>query len=375
MECPENTGDPIMKKWYQKIFFLSAFLFCLLALCGCGKHYSRSDAARWFRQQVLDEKIVVSGNHLDQENRDGYTDRIWIAYLADLPEVEFKLISHQYYSLFPASSMETTYHLEMGKYYLRNYQEQYPYGLEDVQCQQLSDLLSVGKLYDNAAEIETVCLQLEHLNDYISQQEYPCRIRFGIAFREPQTFVADSDADTLSSHDSYVYLYNDDEELTEDGLSAVLEQKAKDALAKYAAAYRLETEQVGEEQMEQAVIRNSKNRFSITRADGLLLCYPDLILAHNGAMSFGCLYEVLLREGTYQLTGTPEKFSFVTADGLTCSFSYSYREASKTVSDNSKAEFFYYVVNGEKIILSGRPFIDNDHFLSLTGSSFKTLRN
>ena len=65
----------------------------LLILCGCGKHYSRSDAAKWFRQQVLDEKIVVSKNHLDQENRDGYTDRIWMAYLADLPEVEFKLIS------------------------------------------------------------------------------------------------------------------------------------------------------------------------------------------------------------------------------------------------------------------------------------------
>ena len=364
-----------MKKQFQIVYSFFILFSILLILCGCGKHYSRSDAAKWFRQQVLDEKIVVSKNHLDQENRDGYTDRIWMAYLADLPEVEFKLISHQYYSLFPASSMETTYHLEMGKYYLRNYQEQYPYGLDDVECQELSDLLSVGKLYDNAAEIETVCLQLEHLNDYISQQEYPCRIRFGIAFRESQTFVADSDADTLSSHDSYVYLYNDDEELTEDSLSAVLELKAKDALAKYAATYRLEMEQVEEEQMEQAVIRNSKNRFSITRADGLLLCYPDLILAHSGAMSFGCLYEVLLREGTYQLTGTPENFSFVTADGLTCSFSYSYREASKTVSDNAKEEFFYYVVNGEKIILSGRPFIDNEHFLSLTGSSFKSLRS
>lgn len=363
-----------MKQQFRIVYSFFILFSILLILCGCGKHYSRSDAARWFRQRVLDEKIVVSGNHLDQENRDGYTDRIWMAYLADLPEVEFKLISHQYYSLFPASSMETTYHLEMGKYYLRNYQEQYPYGLDDVECQELSDLLSVGKLYDNAAEIETVCLQLEHLNDYISQQEYPCRIRFGIAFQEPQTFVAAPDTDSLSSHTSYVSVYNDDENLTENDLTAVLEQKAIDALAEYAAVYRLAEEQVEEEQMERAVIRNSEKRFSITRSDGLLLCYPDLILAHGGAMSFGCLYEVLLREGTYQLTGTPENFSFVTADGLTCSFSYSYREASKTVSDNAK-EKFYYVVNGEKIILSGRPFIDNEHFLSLTGSSFKSLRS
>lgn len=364
-----------MKQQFRIVYSFFILFSILLILCGCGKHYSRSDAAKWFRQQVLDKKIVVSKNHLDQENRDGYTDRIWMAYLADLPEVEFKLISHQYYSLFPASSMETTYHLEMGKYYLSNYQEQYPYGLEDVQCQELSDLLSVGKLYDNAAEIETVCLQLEHLNDYISQQEYPCRIRFGIAFQEPQTFVAAPDTDSLSSHTSYVSVYNDDENLTENDLTAVLEQKAIDALAEYAAVYRLAEEQVEEEQMERAVIRNSEKRFSITRSDGLLLCYPDLILADISAMSFGCLYEVLLREGTYQLTGTPENFSFITADGLTCSFSYSYREASKTVSDNAKEEFFYYVVNDEKIILSGRPLIDNEHFLSLTGSSFKPLRS
>ena len=222
-----------MKKWVSEniLFYLLFFSVCWL-FAGAESITAADDAARWFRQQVLDEKIVVSGNHLDQENRDGYTDRIWMAYLADLPEVEFKLISHQYYSLFPASSMETTYHLEMGKYYLRNYQEQYPYGLDDVEYQQLSDLLSVGKLYDNAAEIETVCLQLEHLNDYISQQEYPCRIRFGIAFREPQTFIADSDADTLFSHDSIcVSVTTTMKSLRKTACLQFLEQKAKDALA------------------------------------------------------------------------------------------------------------------------------------------------
>ncbi len=105
-------------KKYLRITVISAFfLFCASALSGCG-HYSRRETAEWFQQNVVDEGIFVSKEYTEREGDDGYTDRIWSAHLKELPEVEFELISNKSLSLFPYYDIETTYYLEIGRYYL-----------------------------------------------------------------------------------------------------------------------------------------------------------------------------------------------------------------------------------------------------------------
>ena len=78
-------------------------------------------------------------------------------------------------------------------------------------------------------------------------------------------------------------------------LADTLQNRARNAFAGYAAAYRLETDQFTEDQLNTAASNYSSLRFSITRPDGTELCYPELILAYYDSMSFGCLYEVLVR--------------------------------------------------------------------------------
>ena len=109
------------------------------------------------------------------------------------------------------------------------------------------------------------------------------------------------------------------------------------------------------------------------------ICYPELILRYPDSMPIGCLYEVLIREGTYQVTGTPKEFTFTAADGSVCSFSYSYRIQPGSTDGASydvlTPESFYYLSDGSKVILPEGPFINGELFLTLTGSTFDTINS
>lgn len=367
-----------MKNCLRISAVLSVFLFCALAFSGCG-HYSRREAAGWFQGNVVDAGILVSKEYTERGG-----DRVWTAHLKDLPEVEFELISEANFSLFPSYNMATTYHLEMGRFYLENYKDKNPSALNglDTNTADRNHLLAVRGIYDTTEEIETICRQMENLENYIAAQDYPCQIRYELAYREPLTFLAGNTEDTFISRDTYIF---------EDGggsapdardaesLARLLSYEANESFAEYAAAYRLETEQFSEDQLSEAVNERGDYRFTITRPDGMQICYPELILRYPDSMPIGCLYEVLIREGTYQVTGTPKEFTFTAADGSVCSFSYSYRIQPGSTDGASydvlTPESFYYLSNGSKVILPEGPFINGELFLTLTGLTFDTINS
>ena len=64
---------------------------------------------------LLTKQSLSPGITQNAKSEEGYTDRVWSAHLKDKPEIEFELISHPTYNLFMDYTMETTYHLEMGK--------------------------------------------------------------------------------------------------------------------------------------------------------------------------------------------------------------------------------------------------------------------
>ena len=372
-----------MKKYFKVLCLLSVFLFCALSLSGCG-HYKRSEAAAWFKENIADETIAVSKDYTERENEYGYTDHVWNAYLKDLPEVKFELISHAGYSLFPTYDMETTYHLEMGKYYLEHYLDENPGALNYLEISEngYSDVMYISGVYDTKDEIADFCRQLEHLDNYILDQKYPCRFLYGLAYREPLTYPDGNTSGTLLRNDTYVSeaggtaLENDSEQ---DGNSSFespsesLRRSAEESFAHYAAVYRLNLDLFTEEQLKDAVNADSDYRFTITRPDGTQLCYPELLLRHSDEMSFGTLYEVLLREGNYQLTGSPEAFTFTSADGSIYSFSYSYYRTWGIGADSSQAGSsgsFYCLSDNTEVYLSGQPLIDTELFAELTGLTF-----
>lgn len=371
----------ILKKSLRIAAVLSFFLFCAFAFSGCG-HYSNREAAEWFQENVVDEGIMVSKEYTDRENSSGDAERVWTAHLKDLPEVEFELISHRTVSLFVTYDMETTYHLEMGRFYLENYKDSSPSALSGLETgtDVSEEHLTVSGIYDTASEIDTICREMGNLEDYIAAQEYPCQITYALAYREPLTFDAAEEPFTMR----YTCVSEDGGGSVPDSLNAgtladTLRDRARKAFAGYAAAYRLETDQFTEDQLDAAAGQYGSLRFSITRPDGTELCYPELILAYYDSMSFGCLYEVLVREGTFQVSGTPEEFTFTSANGSVCSFSYSYRVPGNSSDETSggmpRLGSFYYLSGETKVILTDSPLIDSERFSALTGLTFDTLDN
>lgn len=369
-------------KKYLRITVISAFfLFCASALSGCG-HYSRRETAEWFQQNVVDEGIFVSKEYTEREGDDGYTDRIWSAHLKELPEVEFELISNKSLSLFPYYDIETTYYLEIGRYYLDNCLESDPSALSglEVSTDEYWHQVIISGIYDTLTELDTFCRKMEAIENYMSQQDYPCKITYRLAYREPVTYCADSADDMFSGHDTYISVDGSGSSPDSPGpevLGNTLRNKARNAFAGYAAAYRLETDQFTEEQLDNAVSEYSDRRFTITRPDGMEICYPELLLARYDSMSFGCLYEVLVREGVYEVSGTPEEFTFTASDGSSCSFSYSYKMSEDSSGKSSDiggcTGAYYYLSDGDKVILSDAPLIDSEQFSELTGLSFKSI--
>lgn len=358
-----------MSKYARKLFLLFfLLLLCILTLSGC-RHYKRSEAAQWFKENVVDETIAVSKDYTERKNDAGYTDRVWSAHLKDKPEIEFELISHATYSLFMDYTMETTYHLQMGKYYLGHYLEEYPDALDgfDIKESNHQYMLDISGIYDTYGEIRELGSELKQLENYITGQEFPCSMQYSLAYREPLTFLNENSPYGAAYHDTWVFGTDDADSI---------ERKAQEEFARYAATYRLETEQVPSEQLQDAVNTNGNYRFTITRADSMELCYPELLLSSSDSMTFGCLYEVLSREGTYDAAGTPEEFTFTSAVGRSCSFSYSYHAPLECWSEDTgyyTREQYYYMEDGTQVPLTEDPFIDNELFKALTGCSFHTI--
>lgn len=372
-----------MKNCRKSLIVLSVCLFFTIGLSGCG-HYDRDEAAAWFKENIADETIAVSKDYTKRENENGYIDHVWEAHLKDLPEVEFELISHAGYSLFPTYNMETTYNLEMGKYYLNRYLNENPDSLDNlnISAANYNSMVYVSAVYDNGNEIPGLCSQMEQLDHYLLNQEYPCAMQYGLAYREPLTLPGEKSAAASPYFDTYVSekggteKKNRTEQKESDNSETPTEtlcRRAQESYVHYAAVYRLDLDQFTEEQLQNAANKDIYYQFIITRSDGTQLCYPELLLRYSDKLSFGTLYEVLLREGNYQVSGTQENFEFTSVDGSICSFSYSYYRSSENGRDNSETAgsgSFYYLKDDTEIFLSDQPLTDSELFAELTGLTF-----
>ena len=110
-------------------------------------------------------------------------------HLKDLPEVEFELVSTGYYSLFFSYKMETDYDLVMGEYYLDRFLEGNPGALDrfEISPDRYADELTLYAVYDTPSEIESLCHDIQRLDDYLASQEHPCRMTYALSYREPLT--------------------------------------------------------------------------------------------------------------------------------------------------------------------------------------------
>ena len=141
-----------MKKTISPVLDLIVSAAVLL-LSGCSRHYTQDEAEKWFRENVVDAPIDISVDYTEEKGADGYTDHVWTAHLKDLPQVEFELISDAGYSLWSTYSMDTTYHYEMGKYYLQEYRRENRESIPLIISSRRNNIMTLGTSYKYREEL------------------------------------------------------------------------------------------------------------------------------------------------------------------------------------------------------------------------------
>ena len=283
-----------MKKTISPVLYL-IFSAAVLLLSGCSRHYTQDEAEKWFRENVVDAPIDISVDYTEEKGADGYTN-----HLKDLPQVEFELISDAGYSLWSTYSMDTTYHYEMGKYYLQEYRRENRESIPLLISSRRNNILSLETSYKDREELEQILGQMETFSGYLSRQKYPCEINYSVRFNELRTLVNGEYPDTFSNASSV----------------PELRDSALKNFGEYAVVYQLNTDQFSEEELIAAADNMAAYHPVVTGPDGISVCYDDLLaLYYDDAISFGCLYEILVREGFSDIAGSPESFKFTGTDG------------------------------------------------------------
>ena len=101
------------------------------------------------------------------------------------------------------------------------------------------------------------------------------------------------------------------------------------------------------------------------------------MLYYDDAISFGCLYEILVRENFSDTSGSPESFKFTGADGKIYEFSYDFSEQCTPEEIQgfglNPVKSFYYLCDGEKISLNSCCGVTSEELQQMTGLTFQAL--
>lgn len=313
--------------------FIVCFIASVLVLSlfsGCRlSHYEEDEIAAWAKEN-FDEPVKISSEYFERPTGEGnYTDRVWNAYLESNPDLKFEIISHEHYGMESIShSMETTYDYVYGRYYFDLYCKENKTDFVPLYDEAVYSDYELYVKFADRYELADVIDQAEDITDYMEKA----------GIEECVDFQFEYDDSLICAQNSDVFEYADCDSSFDEVESTLLRE-----LIIYSADHRTGLEQFTEEEITDT-LRSSDERFMITRTDYSTTIYPDLALSRFGhGISFGCLYEVLSREG-FAVYGTPSHFSFVGIDGSFYEFSYDFNDMPY---EDDKVGY-YYLKDGEK---------------------------
>jgi len=327
-----------------------------LAFTGCRiEHYEDDEIAEWAKEN-FDTPVVISDDYFTRPSgEDGkWEDRVWTAYLKDMPEIQFEIISHEFYGMESIDhSIVCTYKYEYGKYLFSQCDPELQAFFEHHKDDERYSGYHLRGLFSDRQELTEMITKALRLEEYMEEQGASECIRFVLAYDDVLAEVDDTD----------VFAYACGTEAIK-----AAEKELEEEFVLYAADYRLALDQFTYDELVSAV-SVSDQRFVVTRADGSQVSYPDLALSCFGyGMSFGSLYEVLAREG-FPVAGIPEEFSVIGVSGDVYEFSYSFNDMPFENGKNG----YYYIRNGSSIPMSYYFYnhINNKLFEEISGMTFE----
>lgn len=337
------------------IILLVSFLMVLVTACRT-HHYSRSEMNTYLKDLFDDKEFVVSKKYIEREGSDHNIDRVWEVYLKDNPDLIFKACSNKYYSTEWADyNQNTDFSYVYGLYYYKLFSEKKQTHIKwkESKLNETNDYLMNGRIYiafTNRQELQQAVKEIKEFYEFLNSQGYPIKLGFIVEYSYPELDIRD-----YSMEDNEYYA-------TEISVSTI--DEVTKMYAQFLLDYRLDN--MNEFTKDELIYYNSlsdKQQFTLIAADGKTIKYNDILLSKFGyGMSFGSIYEVLIRNG-FKVNGNTKHFDFIGIDGNKYEFSYKFHDYPYNESDGTVHEGYYYMKNGKKIPM-------NAYFYNHVSSSF-----
>ena len=325
---------------------LSCTVLCLAAalLAGCTTDYARADIQAMVRDQLGVRGAVVAQDYTALEGEDGYTDRIWKV-LVPQTGLQFSIVDDYHWGYETVTNHLWTDYPEAA---LAHIADQLPEtSLLQVETWQ-TDGICYGQItgsYTDPDSLRQCRQQLVQLVDMFEELGYEgLSVSYQLAWQGPLRDVTDyviDDAD-CTGHTDAVASYD---EMLAEYVTTVLD-------------YRIDLPLELTQQQVDTALAGYRYRLGVYRGaqtdpedyEPQLIDWYDDLIANKYAygISFGTLYEVLLREGLAP-EGDAWHYTFTGADGSRYEVSYDFIAPLFTDEEGAVRQGYYYQKDGETV--------------------------
>lgn len=327
---------------FPRALALAVAAACALALPGCVTEYDRDAIAEEAASILGGGRVLISQTYEEHEGEDGYTDRMWTVVVPETG-LTFHIVDDRYWGM---ESVTNTLRDDYVASALALVEDDLP-EFEHLRIEfDRDETLSVARVVGGFADAEELALCREELVELAARladlgyEGLPAR--YVLEYEHPLrnvTSYADDDGDSRGGIDEIAPY----EEMLERYVACAVELRYEDVLAVLPEG--LVESVVSASPVRVGVYEGGQSDPSLYEPE-LIRYYDDLLAsASYYGISFGTLYEVLLREGLSP-EGDPWHYRFVGADGSVFEVSYDFCDHPYE-TDGGVEPGYYYLRDGE----------------------------
>ncbi len=320
----------------KKPVIISAVLTLALLCSACTKAYNSNDIADYVRKTcgIRDFRVEPVRQEVHGAE-DGYTDYLWTVKERD--GTVFHVLDDYHWGM---EALVNTLRTDYYDVHLINAYPDLPHRYFRLESSKEDGLYS-AKLTAEFSTRGDLQNEINELTEIRRSADCPGRVAYNMEFSFPYRSIGEYTAAEGDTRGILIEEIPDLEEAEERMLLVCVDHRLPQ-LASFT-----------EDEIKNAVVGNS-HQLGIGSGDSSYIWYDDLCgNQFSYGISFGSLYELLNRSG-FAVSGTPEHYSFRSADGTEYEISYSFRHP---VSEGS--EGYYYLKNGEE---TDMPYFFYNHF-------------
>lgn len=321
---------------------LVAATACALLLPGCVTEYDRDDIAREAANILGGGQVLVSRTYEEYEGEDGYTDRVWTVIVPE-SGLTFSIVDDRYWGMESVTNTLRNDYVASALALVEDDLPEFEHLHVELDTDEALSVARVVGSFSDTDELAACREELVLLASSLADLGYEgLPARYVLEYDHPLrdvTSLPDDDGDSRGGIDDI----DPYEEMLERFVACAVDLRYEDALA--ALPDGLVEEVVSASSKRVGVYEGEQTDPSLYEPE-LIRYYDDLIASRSSySISFGTLYEVLVREGLSP-EGSLWHYRFVGADGSVYEISYDFCD-HPYVTDEGIEPGYYYLRDGE----------------------------